>query len=107
MTITPNTGLRSGMTVHVIAVGFTPNLPLVINECAAKGASTGPGDCNLAGIVATTSDASGTVSADYTVTTGPFGANNIVCTATQPCLLSVSQAVPSPTEEADAALHFD
>ena len=107
VTISPSTGLRSGMTVHVSAVGFTPNQPLVINECADKGANTGPGDCNLSGLVATAADASGRVSADYVVTSGPFGANNIVCSATQPCLLSVSQAVPSPSEEADVPLRFD
>ena len=107
VTISPSTGLRSGMTVHVSAAGFTPNQPLVINECADKGAATGPGDCNLSGLVATTADTSGRVSADYVVTSGPFGANNIVCSATQPCLLSVSQAVPSPSEEADVRLRFD
>lgn len=107
VTISPSTGLRSGMTVHVTAVGFTPGQPLVINECADKGTNTGPADCNLSGMVATTADTSGRVSADYVVTSGPFGANNIVCSATQPCLLSVSQAVPSPSEEADVRLRFD
>lgn len=88
------------------ASGFSPNEPLVINECADKGTKTGAGDCNLSALVPTMSDAKGEVTADYTVTTGPFGANKIVCTATQPCLLSVSQATPSPTEEAAVPLKF-
>ena len=106
VTISPSSGLKSGQTVHVTATGFSPNQPLVINECADKGASTGPGDCNLEGLVQTMSDASGKVTADYKVTTGPFGANKITCSASQPCLLSVSQAVPSPTQEADVRLQF-
>jgi hypothetical protein len=106
VTISPSTGLKSGQVVQVSANGFSPNEALVINECADKGANTGPGDCNLQGLVPTMSDAKGSVSAQYTVTAGPFGASNIVCSATQPCLLSVSQATPSPTEEADVRLQF-
>jgi hypothetical protein len=106
ISISPNTGLATGTTVHVTGAGFTPNSPLVVNECADKGTSTGPGDCNLEGMVATTADATGKVSVDYVVTAGPFGANNIVCGAAQQCLLSISQAVPSPTEEASVSLTF-
>lgn len=106
VTITPSSGLKSGQTVHVVATGFSPNEALVVNECADKGQNTGPGDCNLEGLVQAMSDASGKVETDYTVTTGPFGANKIVCSATQACLLSVSQATPSPTEEADVQLRF-
>lgn len=106
VSISPSTGLSTGTTVHVTGVGFTPNSPLVVNECADKGASTGPGDCNLEGMVATTADATGKVSVDYVVTAGPFGANNIVCGPAQQCLLSISQAVPTPTEEASVSLTF-
>lgn len=106
VSISPSTGLTTGTSVHVSGEGFTPNSPLVVNECADKGTSTGPGDCNLDGMVATTADASGKVSVDYVVTSGPFGANNIVCTAAQPCLLSVSQATLAPTEEASVSLTF-
>ena len=106
VSISPSTGLSTGTTVHVTGEGFTPNSPLVVNECADKGTSTGPGDCNLEGMVVTTADATGKVSVDYVVTSGPFGANNIVCGAAQQCLLSVSQAVPTPTEEASASLTF-
>lgn len=104
--ISPSTGLTTGTTVHVTGEGFTPSSPLVVNECADKGTSTGPGDCNLEGMVATTADASGKVSVDYVVTSGPFGANKIVCSSSEPCLLSISQATLAPTEEASVPLNF-
>jgi hypothetical protein len=53
-----------------------------------------------------TADASGRVQAGFTVANGPFGANNIVCGASQACLISVTQATPSPTQEADATITF-
>jgi len=34
------------------------------------------------------------------------GANNIVCCAGRACLISVTQATLSPTEEADAPISF-
>lgn len=106
ISVTPNTALPSVAVVRVIGSGFSPNEALVVNECAAKGAATGPGDCNLAGITAVTADAHGKVSLRFRVTRGPFGANRIVCSAAQPCLVSVSQATISPTEEADAPIAF-
>jgi hypothetical protein len=106
VTITPSSGLKTGQVVQVSGSGFSPNESLVINECADKGQSTGPGDCNLTALTPTMSDAAGKVSAEFTVTAGPFGANNIVCSATLACLVSVSQASPSPTEEADVTLQF-
>jgi hypothetical protein len=96
----------SGQHVTVAGTGFSPNEALVVTECAAKGAATGPGDCNLDGMATTASDASGQVRIDLVVTKGPFGANAIVCGATQPCLVSVTQATPSPTQEADAPISF-
>lgn len=106
VSITPSTELTTGTRVHVTGAGFTANTPLVVNECADKGNSTGPGDCNLEGMVMTTADAAGKVSVDYVVTSGPFGANKIVCSAAQPCLLSISQATLAPTEEASVPLTF-
>jgi hypothetical protein len=93
-------------TVLLTASGFTPNEPLVVTECADKGQNTGPGDCNLASSQNVTSDASGKISGQFTVTKGPFGANHIVCGASQACLVSVTQAALSPTEEADARISF-
>jgi hypothetical protein len=106
VTIQPSAGLKSGQVVHVTGGGFSPNESLVINECADKGAKTGPADCALGALTPTRTDAGGNVRADFTVTVGPFGINKIVCGAAQPCLLSVSEASLSPTEEADVRLDF-
>ena len=106
VTVTPDTGLTSGQRITVTGSGFSSNEALVVTQCAAKGASTGPGDCNLGGMATTASDASGHVQVDLVVTKGPFGANAIVCSAAQPCLVSVTQATLSPTEEADAPISF-
>ena len=53
-----------------------------------------------------TADANGQVKFDLTVTKGPFGANNIVCGPARACLISVTQATPSPTQEADTPITF-
>jgi len=106
VTVTPATGLKSGQKTLVQASGFSPGESLVVTECAAKGAATGPGDCALDGMQSVTSDASGQVKVDLTVTKGPFGANNIVCGPAQACLISVTQATPSPTQEADTPITF-
>jgi len=106
VTVTPATGLSSGQHVTVSASGFSPNEALVVTECAAKGAATGPGDCNLSGMATTSSDSSGHVEVDFVVTKGPFGGNGIVCGPAQPCLVSVTQATPSPTQEADTPISF-
>jgi hypothetical protein len=106
ITVTPANGLKSGQRVRVRASGFAPGESLVITECASKGTATGPGDCNLNAMQGVTADASGRVQADFTVTKGPFGANNIVCGSAQACLISVTQATPSPTREADAPITF-
>ena len=104
--VTPATGLQSGQRVRVQASGFSPGESLVITQCASKGTATGPGDCNLNAKQGVTADASGRVQAGFTVAKGPFGTNNIVCGASQACLISVTQATPSPTQEADATITF-
>ena len=71
-----------------------------------KGTATGPGDCDLTGMQGVTADASGRVKVDLTVSKGPFGANKIVCGPAQACLVSVTQATPSPIQEADAPITF-
>lgn len=106
ISITPAGPYTDGQTVHVTGSGFSPHESLVVEECANKGTNTGPGDCDLEGLVSITSDANGNVTADYKVKKGPFGANKIVCSASQPCLLSVTQPTPNPTEEADVPLSF-
>lgn len=106
LTITPATGLHDKQTVQAAGAGFTSGEALTVVECAAKGAATGPGDCNLAAMQSVTADATGAVSLQLSVLVGPFGSNNIVCSATQACLISMTQASLSPTEEADAPISF-
>jgi hypothetical protein len=106
VTVTPATGLKSTQTVVVQASGFSAGESLVVTQCAAKGTATGPGDCNLTGIQNATADTDGRVRVVFAVVKGPFGANNIVCGAAQACLISVTQAALSPTEEADTPISF-
>jgi hypothetical protein len=53
-----------------------------------------------------TADASGRVRVEFAVSKGPFGANNIICGPAQACLISVTQATLSPTQEADTPIGF-
>ena len=106
VTVTPASGLTSGQQVHVSGSGYSPDEPLVVTECAVKGAKTGAGDCNIGGMVSADSDASGNVEIGFIAVKGPFGANQIVCGSQQSCLISVTQATLSPTEEADTPIQF-
>lgn len=107
VTITPSTGLKDGQVVHIVGKGYTAGKQYGLTECADKGNNTGAGDCNLRGIKVATADATGTVSADYPVAKGPFGSNNIVCSASQACLVSVATAgSANPSEVATANITF-
>lgn len=105
-TVTPATGLKSGQKVLVQGSGFAQGEALVVTQCAVKGTATGPGDCNLNAMQSVTADANGRVSVEFTVSKGPFGSNNIVCGPAQACLISVTQATLTPTQEADAPISF-
>jgi hypothetical protein len=104
--VTPATGLSDKQQVQVDAAGFTAGEALTVIECAQKGNATGPGDCNLGGMTPVTADGLGNISVPLTVLRGPFGANKIVCSTKQPCLVSVTQASLNPTQEADAPISF-
>lgn len=104
--LTPHAGLHDRQLIQVLGTGFTPGQPYTVVECAQKGAKTGPGDCNLPGMLTATADQDGAVRVRVRVLAGPFGANRIVCSARQPCLISVTQASLSPTEEADGSITF-
>lgn len=104
--VTPSTGLAATQTVLVEASGFSPGLSLVVTECAAKGTATSASDCDLPNLTGVTADSGGNVSVHFRLTKGPFGANKIVCSVSQRCLVSVTEAKPSPTEEADAEIAF-
>lgn len=105
-TVRPATGLRAGQTVTVTASGFSPGLSLIVVECADKGKQTGAGDCNLTGSATVQTDAGGRTSTQLRVTPGPFGGNNVICSAKLHCLISVTEASLSPTQEADAPISF-
>ena len=106
ITVTPHTGLRKVQMVGVRGTGFTAGQAYTVVECAQKGTATGPGDCNLPDMLTAVADRSGAVRAQLPVLKGPFGANKIVCSAQQACLVSVTQASLSPTEEADQVISF-
>jgi hypothetical protein len=107
VTITPSTGLKDGQSVHVVGKGYTAGKTYSIVECADKGAATGAGDCNLRGIKVATADSTGTVTSAFPVAKGPFGANNIVCGASQGCILSVATAgAANPDEVATGTISF-
>ena len=104
--IVPATGLHDGQSVQVHGSGFTPGEALQVVQCASLGNATGPGDCNLSGMQAVSSDTGGRVDATLTVVRGPFGASRVVCSGATKCLVSVTQASLKPTEEADAPITF-
>lgn len=104
--VRPATGLVDGQVVQVSGKGFSPGINLVVLQCADRGSKTSSGDCNLAGLVSTRADATGTVAAKLTVRKGPFGFGSRTCGPQQRCLVSVSEAALSPAEEADAAISF-
>jgi hypothetical protein len=107
MTITPDTGLANDQQVQLVGTGFTAGKSYTSTECADKGAATGAGDCNLRNIVAGTADASGKVTLAFKVAKGPFGTNNIVCSASQKCLVSIATAGAAvPDEVASANITF-
>ena len=97
--ISPDTGLKDGDTVTITGKGFTAGSKYGFTECADKGNATGAGDCDLRTIKVATADSSGTVTSPFVVAKGPFGSNNIVCSASQPCEVSIANAgSANPTE---------
>lgn len=109
LTVTPSSGLTDGQKVQLTGTGFTKaGETLAANECADKGNQTGAGDCNLGGItVLGMADASGKITGTFVVKKGPFGSNNIVCSASQKCLISIATAgSPQPDQEASMDVTF-
>jgi hypothetical protein len=90
VTLTPATGITDGQTVQVAAKGFKPNAKsLLVLECADK-PDSGQGDC-VFGHPGVDADASGNISTTFKVTKGPVGSNNNMCTATQKCLVVITE----------------
>jgi hypothetical protein len=104
--VRPATGLVEGQSVAVTGSGFSPGIGLVVVQCLDRGTATGSADCNLSGLVSVQSDAAGKVATSLKVSKGPFGNPPVLCSRTQRCLVSITEATLSPTEEADAAISF-
>lgn len=106
VTVTPRTGLRDGQKVQVTGRGFTPGRTLQVVECGYRGQQTAPGDCNLGGMDTVIVDGAGGVATTFTVVRGPFGTSRVVCSATQDCVVAVTEASLTPGEEANAHIRF-
>lgn len=102
----PATGLVEGQSITVTGQGFSPGKGLVVVECLDRGTATGAGDCNMSALVSAQADAHGNVTARLKVSKGPFGNPPVLCSKAHPCLVSVTEATLSPTEEADAPISF-
>jgi hypothetical protein len=107
VTISPHTGLTNGESVKIVGLGYTAGKTYGVTECADKGAATGAGDCDLRGIKTAVATSTGEVGLFFNANKGPFGSNNIVCSATQKCLISVATAgSAAPDEVASANITF-
>jgi hypothetical protein len=107
ITITPHDNLSASAAVTLVGTGFTPGKTFGATECADKGNATGAGDCNLRGIKVGTANPSGKVTVQFTAVKGPFGSNNIVCSSSQPCIISLADAgSATPTEVASGSVTF-
>lgn len=102
----PATGLVEGQSITVTGRGFSPGKGLVVVECLDRGTATGSGDCNMSALVSAQADAKGDVTAQLKVSKGPFGNPPVLCSQAHPCLVSITEAALSPTEEADAPIAF-
>ena len=61
---------------------------------------------DLGGTKTAIPDSSGTVTFQFVVKKGPFGANQIICTGDTKCLISVSELTASPTQVATGEITF-
>lgn len=104
--ITPSSSLKDGQVVKVVGKGYIAGKQYGVVECADKGNATGAGDCNLRGIKVGVADSKGVVTVQFPVSKS-FGANNITCSGSQPCLVSVANAgSANPTEVATSRISF-
>ena len=71
MTVTPSTGLTSNQEVVVTGSGYTPNATYAAVECI--GTATTTAGCNTNAIAPVSVSATGTVSFNFYVQTGPIG----------------------------------
>ena len=105
ITVTPNTCLHDGQTVTVNASGFPAGHLVVVIECADKGDATGQADCDKTNF--THVDGSGSLTNYHLqVFVHLSGTNHIVCSASEPCLVSVSIPALTHAQEADRRITF-
>jgi hypothetical protein len=105
ITITPDTGLTDGQSVHIVATGFKPGVEVGVSECGPG--MIGNGNCNGPGAQFLAADALGTVTLDFIVVKGPFGTNNILCGPAQQCDIFVSTfQTGDPFQFAQANISF-
>lgn len=106
ITVTPSTGLSSGQTVTIRGAHFDPKVQVIAVQCVDNGNSTQASNCNI-NILALPKGfypaADGTFTTTLTVQKS-FGSNT--CSASTPCLVSVTEPNNNPTEEADAPISF-
>ena len=94
--------MHDGQTVKVYASGFPKNVTVVVVECADKGNATKQSDCNA--IHFTHVDATGAVS--YSLAVFVQVSKTDRCSASLPCLVSVTQPSLTHSYEADEHITF-
>jgi hypothetical protein len=100
ITVTPSTNVKNGSTVKVSGSGFPAKAePLYLIECSSL---SGESDCNVGGVVISTTNASGAFSnIGVKVQTGKFGAHS--CPAGGKCYIVASTSTSNPPPKADYA----
>lgn len=113
ITVTPWSGLSDGQTVTIRGSHFNPNTQVIIVECVNKGANTQQTNCTgnggLLGIPSGFQPAAdGTFTKTFVVhkSFSGIGGGSNTCSASSPCIISVTEANNNPTEEADAPIIF-
>ena len=103
MTVTPSTGLTNNQEVAVTGSGYTPNATYAAVECI--GTATTTAGCNTNAIAPVTVSATGTISFNFYVQTGPIG--NGTCgtsAADSNCLIAIGTL--TGTQIATAPISF-
>jgi hypothetical protein len=105
ITATPNTGLQNESVVAVTGSGFADGETVYLVECPAVPTSS---NCDEATAVPTTTSATGTISANFTVITGTIS-GTVTCGTSSSDLANcsiVAAALPPATDEALTPITF-
>jgi hypothetical protein len=102
---TPASNLHDGQVIAVAGVGFDPDAQVGVVECLTGAVSTG--QCDLAGIHFTTTDGSGSLAFEFTVTRViNVGGSLTDCATPDACILGMEETA-NQTESATVALSFE